>query len=502
MNASSEMHALKDKLPRKTWVILALTVVLSMAGYVAWSGLTYRIGFPLDDAWIHQTYARNLAIDHQWAFLPGQVSGGSTAPLWSAILAVGYVFRLDPLAWAYLLGGVCLFALALLAEGFIRSQNLGLKSKLPWAGLLIALEWHLVWAAGSGMETLLYALVVTSTLVLLGRKVDRWGLFGILVGIATWIRPDGITLLAPLALVILVSSKEWRQFLEAGARVVFGFGLFFGPYLLFTRLLAGSWWPNTFYAKQAEYASLLNQPLISRLLTEMSLPLIGVGALLLPGFLYLCWNCIRQRDWHLGAGLLWIIGYIALYALRLPVIYQHGRYIIPMMPFYFILGFYGMILLEQKVLRGRLGWVVGKAWVISLGMVLLSFWCLGASSYAQDVAIIETEMVNTAEWVRSNTPPQAVIAAHDIGALGYFGQRRIVDLAGLISPEVVPFIRDEAALRSYLDRVDVDYLVVFPDWYQNLAKDARMIHQSGGKFAPQYQQPNMEVFLWPKETAQ
>ena len=43
-----------------------------------------------------------------------------------------------------------------------------------------------------------------------------------------------------------------------------------------------------------------------------------------------------------------------------------------------------------------------------------------------------------------NTPPDALIAAHDIGAVGYFGQRRLLDLAGLVSPEVIPFIRDEA----------------------------------------------------------
>jgi hypothetical protein len=35
-----------------------------------------------------------------------------------------------------------------------------------------------------------------------------------------------------------------------------------------------------------------------------------------------------------------------------------------------------------------------------------------------DVAVIESEMVNTAKWVAESTEPDALVAAHDIGALG------------------------------------------------------------------------------------
>ncbi len=90
----------------------------------------------------------------------------------------------------------------------------------------------------------------------------------------------------------------------------------------------------------------------------------------------------------------------------------------------------------------------------------------------------------------------AIIAVHDIGAIGYFGKQRIVDLAGLISPEVIPFIRDEARLSDYLDQQKVDYLVTFPGWYPDLVQRAEPIFQTQGQFSPLEGGENMRVYRW------
>ena len=76
---------------RRIWVLVA--VVIGMALFL---GLAARdkLGFPLDDAWIHQTYARNLARYGRLEFTPGVSSAGSTAPLWTLLLALGYVLHL------------------------------------------------------------------------------------------------------------------------------------------------------------------------------------------------------------------------------------------------------------------------------------------------------------------------------------------------------------------------------------------------------------------------
>src|SRR5258708_9275330 len=70
--------------------LIVIAAVLSVLIYVV---VAQRVaggpGFPLDDAWIHQTYGRNLAQTWQWQFVPGIESAGSTSPLYSLLLALG-----------------------------------------------------------------------------------------------------------------------------------------------------------------------------------------------------------------------------------------------------------------------------------------------------------------------------------------------------------------------------------------------------------------------------
>src|SRR5690606_493942 len=163
-----------------------------LLGYLLYSQLYLRTGFPLDDAWIHQTYARNLALLGEWSFIPGQPSAGSTSPLWTLLLAPGHLLGLGPFVWTVFLGSACLCGLAAASLPLVRRLAPGRAHLALWAGLLLVFDWRVVWAAASGMETLLYALVIVSFFALLLQERVRWLLLGLLVGLAVWIRPDGL----------------------------------------------------------------------------------------------------------------------------------------------------------------------------------------------------------------------------------------------------------------------------------------------------------------------
>jgi hypothetical protein len=481
---------------RKRTLLLAVVSALSLTVYLIASQLTTGAGFPLDDAWIHQTYARNLAQGYGWSLIPGEPSAGLTAPLWALLLAPATLLHLGPFQLTFLLGWASLWGLSLTAA---KLTDVLLPGQPRWSlavGLLMALEWHLVWAAGSGMETLLFTLLVTYILSLLVLQEEMTNknslLIGALVGLSAWLRPEGITLLAAVGLVWLCRDRKFKS----GAFTLAGFALAFLPYLAFNRWLAGAGWPNTFYAKQAEYISLLELPLFSRLIGQFSLPLVGAGALLLPGYIYSVYKAIKNHSWGILAGILWMLGFLGMYALRLPVTYQHGRYAIPAMPVYFIFSLIGTAKLAVPQSKQMLQRLVSRAWLVSLAVVCLLFYGMGARAYTRDVAIINTEMVAIAQWITEYTSPNELIAAHDIGALGFFGNRPLLDLAGLVSPDVIPFIRDEERLADYLDQQQPVYLVTFPGWYPLLTARAELVYSTNAAFSPESGGENMAVYRW------
>ena len=171
--------------------------------------------------------------------------------------------------------------------------------------------------------------------------------------------------------------------------------------------------------------------------------------------------------------------------------YQHGRYIIPTFPILYLWGMIGMVgyLTFPKANQN-----ISFLWQTLVVVLVVAFQWVGARQNAQDIILIESQMVKTAQWINENLPSNAILAVHDIGAIGYFTSNSIIDLAGLITPDVVPFIRDESKLASYIDDAGAEYLVTFPSWYPQLIEGKEAIFQSGLEIFPF--DDNMTVYRW------
>ena len=494
-------------------VYLALALVFVCA-YLALSALGGPLGFPLDDAWIHQTYARNLGQRFEFAFVPGQPSAGSTSPLWTALLAVGYALRVDYRVWTYGLGALLLALNGWLAHRLV-ARLWPNHSAAAWAaGVLVVAEWHLIWSGASGMETVAFSAAALLVFALEAR-FPLW--LGVAGGLALFLRPDGLSLLpfvlwraavrpldsgsSPQAATIGQSLAAFGRSvsLKGGLQALAGFGLLLAAYLLFNLTVGGTPWPNTLYAKQAEYAILRELPLTARLVQVSVPPLAGPAVLLLPGIGLCCLAFLRTPGrWEPVLPLAWAAGLIVVYALRLPVTYQHGRYLIPVIPVLMASGVGGLWPRLQLGGPRPLGRILSRVWLASVGVAAAAFWLVGAQAYAREVRIIDTEVVAAARWVAAHTEPDALIAAHDIGALGYFAGRPLVDMAGLISPEVIPIIRDEARLGQWLSKQGADYVMSFPGWYPRLLNPgaAEILYSTGAPHSPSLGGENMAVYRW------
>ncbi len=488
------------------WGAFALLAAGLMAAFALAAAHTYRWGFPLDDAWIHQTYARNLARWGQWAYRPGQPSAGATAPLWVALMAMGQAVGVPPLWWSAVWGWLALTALAWGGWCWWKRAVPAPRGWWPWAvGLSLLGCWHMVWAALSGMETAWFALAMTALLVAGSEAVrTRHGAWwvAVAVGGAVWLRPEALLAMPWLALAAWRGPEgepptaRWAREAVLGL----GFAVPFAAYLLFNEQIAGHFWPNTFYAKHAEYAALTARPLLERLVRVTKPLAAGGAALFLPLAAGQSLADGRAGRWGNLAAPGWAVTHLLAYAWRLPVAYQHGRYVLPVLPVVVWLGWRGLALLWAW--RGsRAAWVISRGTVAAALAVQVAFLPLGAQAFAADTALIESEMVTVAQWLQAHAPSYTVVAAHDIGALGYFTTLPLVDMAGLVSPAVIPMVRNEQALRRFLDQQGTQVVVTFPDWYATLLQGRRPCYAPPQGWGPRLGSTHLTVYCWTQNCA-
>jgi hypothetical protein len=465
-------------------LVIALTLMVVVL-YIVIGYLFDKPGFPLDDSWIHQTYARSLAQTGRWEFVLGVQSTGSTSPLWTLLLSVGYMIGLrTPFIWTAILCIAAMAGIALVAfKIMLRLTNNRTVFSLTGA-LLLVLDWHLLWSSASGMETILYCfLCLLIFWLLLAEK--KWLWVGCLCGLIIWVRPDGITLLGPVLLILGWKLLQKQAKFSDLIQLILPLLVLVFLYGWLNYSLSGKYFPNTFYSKQFEYAGALSLPLWRRLGQAFLVPMVGGGLFLIPGFINSIKNAIQKRSVWLVSLLCWFIGYGILYAVKLPVIYQHGRYLFPLIPAFFILGICGTndlltaISTQTKIIR------IIKQVYVWLILCTIVFSVVGEIFLIDDLKTIDRYMVEPALWIKNNTPKDASIAVHDIGAMGYYCERKIVDLAGLVQPEMIPIIHDEEQIKEYLTNHEIDYLVVFSDWYKTMGDFGKVVITFSEKNKPE-----------------
>ncbi len=435
--------------------------------------------FPLDDSWIHQTYGRNLAHTGQWAFVSGVPSAASTSPLYTVVLAIGYALNLPFRLWTHGIGALSLGLTGMIGMRLAERLAPDVRRIGVVTGLALVLAWHLIWAAASGMETAIFAMLTLLLILLAWRELDarseatqlvllRGAVFGAVAALLTLTRPEGVLLVGMIgvALVIVRPGMTWRTIILWGGAALALFALLLAPYLIFNYQITGGLLPNTAAAKRVYSMPLLDQPYLWRI-GNVVLPLLAGGQILLiPGivaFTVVMFRRLRRERVALLLllPLLWGVGLILLYAAWLPLNFQHSRYLMPALPSLIIAGVVGTAWIIRRMQATMLARVVSSVLALSaVGLFLVFAFAEGLRAYVQDVTIIDQEMVATAHWLSDNVPPNELLAVHDIGAVGYFAPRPILDIAGLVTPEIVPILHDPAAMWSFIAERDARYLMV------------------------------------------
>jgi hypothetical protein len=282
-------------------------------------------------------------------------------------------------------------------------------------------------------------------------------------------RPEGILLGGIVALLMLITRPQGnlQRVIIWGIGAAVGFAVAMSPYLWLNLQLTGGLLPNTANAKFVQFASHRTLSYAYRIYALALNILNGGQLLLLPGVVFYIIRMIQQEKWrntlYYLLPLWWSLALILLYAERLPFWEQHGRYVIPALPALIVMGVVGMVWLLRRSQRAFLTRTAARVLALSTLMLFVIFALWGVQIYSVDVAIIDSEMVTGAKWIGDNLPQDELLAIHDIGAVGYFAPRPMVDVAGLISPEVIPLIGHPDAMWDYLERNGATYFFGFPD---------------------------------------
>jgi arabinofuranosyltransferase len=442
--------------------LLILLEILSTALYLTKAG---HFGFPLDDAWIHQTYARNLGLHGVMAFSPDHPSSGSTSFGWTVLLAAGYWLKVPFFFWTYLWGNIFAIATAFVAAHLSQSY-FGDFRKALIVGVLCILEWHLAWAAVSGMEIGLFTFLTLIFLLLLNRNSSPL-LLGTLAGIILMVRPEGTILALIYAFkLVLTQPHNIKNILLNAVIFLIMLLIVSSPWVLFNLTYSHKPFPNTISAKFMVYGypwSLWKS--LKYLWDAFIYFLNGPLMLLVPSSGFAVYSEVRKKNTSHFYAFAWSYTLILLYAVALPAIYDQGRYLMPLIPLMTIYGIEGLDQFLKRFAHGSL--TRSTVWLSLISMVFL-LWINGASDFAYRTQLYDKVHVQAAQWINNNVPKDAVIATHDIGIIGYYTERQIVDLAGLVTPDVVPIMNNPQKMACYVRAKQVTHLIVYSGYYRDL----------------------------------
>jgi len=506
MSLPSENQRENPSLSRdRVW--LALAALLPCLVYLAAEAylLSFDLGFPLDDSWIHLQFARNLVAGNGLSYNSGELVTGSTSPLWTALLSLLFYLPGNLVVWTKALG-IALHVAAIDATWRL-GRELGLRRGLAAlaAVLTLATSW-MVWSALSGMEIPLFIFLSLQGMILHLREhrdTSRPPLSLGVLAVAALARPEGLALLVLAgADRLLVFDRDaageetglrWRR--PAWRPLLAGIGLavcaLAGP-LLFYRWAGGSFLPTTFAAKGGAMRHYLpDLQYLNLVFTIFFRPQPYMALLAGAGVLALIERLGTPRDRGLLPAL-WLLAVPVAYSLVTPssgsgaLVGNFGRYYFPLFPVLVLLGVLGLEraaeVLGPRILLagrgGRFGVPAGALLVALLAWPTASTLAQGMGRYLQNVLNVQDSDVRMARWLAPRLPPDAVLAVNDIGALKFFLPNRVIDLAGIANPEirhamdagVARGVNAEQTLFDEIERRKPDYLVIFPAWFPNLSK--------------------------------
>ena len=456
-------------------VLLAAIVVFQVVA----PGYLTRQGFPLDDAWIHAVYARELARTGMLAFNPGIPATGETSPLWAIVLAPVHAITSQASTTValtksagLLLHGASVF---LIAFALLRRCPAS-RSEILLAAALAAGHPDLVSAAVSGMEVPLATCVIGGiAIATLTRSASALAMLGALAFAA---RPE-TAVMAVVLPVLFWARTDVKAAVRLGSAALFGAVICVVILGIRNHAVTGMYLPATFHAKvtpddQVSGSTYAVRSLVAGFADMLGyMPLFGFAEVTAIAAMLSIMLLLRRGTPELAkigaAFFLTGVVYCAISFLLVepidPTAFYHQRYALPGV---FLMATALMLIIGGLVRQERrLHLLLPVAMVIAAAAVATAA-PKRFVRIASDAQNIDDVQVAMGRFLQNAAPGENAWIA-DVGAIRFFGQAYVVDLVGLNSPELFG-----PSAQRFLDEHPPRYLDVFKSWSEVPRADAVM----------------------------
>lgn len=480
-------------------ILIVTLLVASLFGL--WAAERQRHKYLNDDTLITLTYAKNLAAGRGFVFNHAPATLGTTTPLLA--VTVGGLAALLPavsaIDLAVFLTALCWIAVPWILFAFHRAWGLQ-----AWQAVVIGL---VVIASGwvnlLGMEGYLFAalLILSFSWLYTGRHLAA----GVTAALLFLTRGEGA-----LVLLLLLVTALWQAWRDSGRisvttllpalRLLLGFALPILVWSVYAYLTFGRVLPDTLAAKIAQGQAGFWPTLFDEL-RQTWLPAWGASFRLAQVPVFNLWwilvltglvsALVTYRRWLVLAA--WGILYTASYSVLHVAAYWWYQ-----LPIVFVLQlFAGLGLVAVVTLAFRLNQHVTAPRtlhpVVSLGARVAALALVVLVLYVQFARTWQTvtqgpgdfqrgkSLAAVSRWLTEHTAPADSVAYIEVGYLGYYTPNRIVDLVGLVTPEIASHVADRDFAWGFW-QYQPDYFLYLPtaDWA------LKAIHDDA-RFAQQYQ---------------
>lgn len=474
-------------------------ILISIVSCLVYLGVEYhytngQMGVPLDDTWIHFRFADNFAHGNFFQYNVNEPTAGTTSPLYVIVLGTAGLlisnFIISSLLISftfYLLTVIFVYKISLLI--FSKDNNASVQQyakyySAEFIALIIAsitvISGRLVWSALSGMETTMFTFFSIAGIYFHIKNLNRNKFSympAIFFSLAVVSRPEGFLLFSIFLFDVLYNGIKEKNIKSLWLKVFISIVIFLAvslPYLIFSYNLSGHFFPNTFRGQGGGFKYIPDFNYLRIVMVLFLRDNIITGILYLAGFFYYIFNLKKYSSEFrlLNLMLLWIFLMPLVSSVLIPNWRHHVRYMIPLIPLinvaaiYFMFRFFDMkrlINFKKYLFRKRLLTTV----LLICSMVYYIVYAIALGKNTQN---INDQQVLLADWVGKNVAKDETIGLNDIGAITFKNGNRIVDMAGLVTPEVLRYysynVEDRLDSMNYLlKKNNVSYIIIYDHWF-------------------------------------